>query len=66
MSSKPNVAFGFTPEIAAGMLAGFAPSDIRDVLQRTVNLVVGRKLSGQSGDARVELSDLATMIAGVR
>lgn len=66
MSSKPNVAFGFTPEIAAGMLAGFAPSDIRDVLQRTVNLVVGRKLSGQSGDARVELSDLATMVAGVR
>lgn len=65
MSGKPNVAFGFTPEIAAGMLAGFAPSDIRDVLQRTVNLVVGRKLSGQSGDARVELSDLAAMVAAV-
>lgn len=64
MSSKPNVAFGFTPEIAAGMLAGFAPSDIRDGLQRTVNTAVGRKLSG--GDGRVELSDLAAMIAGVR
>lgn len=53
----------FTPEAAAEILHGLAPSDIKDRLQQAVNTGVGRILANEGID-KITLDDLRGVVSG--
>lgn len=52
----------FTPDAVAPYLHGKSPADIKDLLQQAVNAGVGRILSGESAEKKINIGDLKAVM----